>query len=130
MKEPERHSDPKRNSILNRALTDLDRIINEHDPEVDTSINNGVWDRLDKMALEIEAHAAAKRTAVMYDTLNAEQKAWLDTLVTFDTDGGILTVWGDVSGSVWGNVRGSVLGNVGGSVFGDVLSNNTKETTE
>ena len=51
-----RHEDTKRNLILNRALSDLDRIINGHDPEVDTSINNGVWDRLDRMALEIEAH--------------------------------------------------------------------------
>ncbi|WP_411975959.1 hypothetical protein [Sulfitobacter faviae] len=51
-----RHEDTKRNLILNRALSDLDRIINDHAPAVDTSINNGVWDRLDRMALEIEAH--------------------------------------------------------------------------
>lgn len=54
----ERHKDAERNLILNRTLSDLDDIINGHDPEIDTSINNGVWDRLDKMALEIEARAA------------------------------------------------------------------------
>ena len=54
----ERHKDTERNLILNRTLSDLDDIINGHDPEIDTSINNGVWDRLDKMALEIEARAA------------------------------------------------------------------------
>ena len=56
MKDPERYKDLERNKILNRALTDLDKIINQHAPGIDTSINNGVWDRLDKMALEIEAH--------------------------------------------------------------------------
>lgn len=55
----ERHKDTERNLILNRTLSDLDDIINGHDPEIDTSINNGVWDRLDKMALEIEARAIA-----------------------------------------------------------------------
>ena len=57
-----RHKDTARNAILNRALMDLDDIINGHDPEIDTSINNGVWDRLDKMALEIEEHAARTTT--------------------------------------------------------------------
>lgn len=51
---PERHANKSRNLILNKTLTDLDDIINGHDPEIDTSINNGVWDRLDKMAIEIE----------------------------------------------------------------------------
>ena len=55
---PATYEDTTRNGILNRTLSDLDRIINDHDPEVHTSIKNGVWDRLDKMALEIEAHAA------------------------------------------------------------------------
>lgn len=54
----ERHANTARNLILNKTLTDLDRIINDHDPEVDTSINNGVWDRLDKMAVDIEALSA------------------------------------------------------------------------
>lgn len=60
---PERHADTARNVILNRALMDLDRIINGHDPENDTSLNNLVWDRLDKMAVEIEARAAAQTAA-------------------------------------------------------------------
>lgn len=58
----ERFTDNDRNLILNRTLTDLDRIINDHDPEVDTSLNNGIWDRLDKMACEIEARAAMQPT--------------------------------------------------------------------
>ena len=53
-KEPDRYKNKARNVILNHALKDLDDIINGHDPEVDTSINNGVWDRLEKMAMEIE----------------------------------------------------------------------------
>lgn len=52
------HNDRARNRILNEALTDLDRIINEHDPDIDTSINNAVWDRLDKMGVELERKAA------------------------------------------------------------------------
>jgi hypothetical protein len=59
MTAPERHTDTARNKILNSALSDLDQIINGHDPETDTSINNIVWDRLDKLALEIEAKARA-----------------------------------------------------------------------
>lgn len=54
MNEQERHKNTRRNLILNQTLTDLETIINAHDPEVDTSISNGVWDRLDKMAVEIE----------------------------------------------------------------------------
>lgn len=50
-----RHNDTDRNLILNRALTDIERIATGHDPEVDVPINQGVWDRLDKMAQEIEA---------------------------------------------------------------------------
>ena len=65
----ERHTDTGRNKILNRAMTDLDNIINGHDPEIDTSINNSVWDRLDKMAMEIEARAAI---AAMPDTKTLE----------------------------------------------------------
>ncbi len=55
-----RHQDTARNLILNRTSSDLEDIIWGHDPEVDTSINNGVWDRLDKMALEIEEGQAAR----------------------------------------------------------------------
>lgn len=58
----------------------------------------------------------------MYNTLNAKQKAWFDTLVTLDTYGGIRTV----EGHVWGSVKGDVKGNVWGSVGGQ----DTKETTE
>ena len=54
---PKRHSDTARNLILNRALSDLGEIIYGHDPEINTSISNGVWDRLDKMALEIETRS-------------------------------------------------------------------------
>lgn len=57
--EPERHKDRKRNLILNRTVPDLDEIVNQHDPEVHVPINDGIWDRLDKMALEIEAHTHA-----------------------------------------------------------------------
>lgn len=56
----DRHKDTDRNLILNRTLKDLDEIINGHDPEVDTSINNLVWDRLDEMAVEIERHVKQK----------------------------------------------------------------------
>jgi len=60
----ERHADKERNVLLNTALSDLDKIINGHNPEVDTSINNLVWDRLDKLAVAIEAKAA-DRIAVL-----------------------------------------------------------------
>ena len=43
-----------RNVIITRATNDLDEIINNHDPEIDVPIKDGVWDRLDKMAVEIE----------------------------------------------------------------------------
>lgn len=46
-----------RNLVLNRTHTDLENIINGHDPEVG-NLNNDIWDRLDKMALEIEALSA------------------------------------------------------------------------
>lgn len=52
-----RQSDTSRNLILNQTLTDLEDIINGHDPEVDSSINNGIWDRLDKMAVAVEQAA-------------------------------------------------------------------------
>ena len=61
----ERHADTERNRILNIALTDLNAIINGHNPDVDTSINNMVWDRLDKLACDVEllAHRRASQAA-------------------------------------------------------------------
>ena len=53
---PERHKDTTRNKLLNQCLTDLDKIVNQHDPETDTSINNGVWGRLDKLSCDLEKH--------------------------------------------------------------------------
>ncbi|AUR03153.1 hypothetical protein PhaeoP72_01168 [Phaeobacter inhibens] len=49
-----RHKDAARNLILNRALDDLEQIISNHDPETDVPIKDGVWDRLDRLACEIE----------------------------------------------------------------------------
>lgn len=54
-----RHTDKQRNLIINRCSTDLEKIINGHNPETG-NLNNDVWDRLDKMALEIEAHLASR----------------------------------------------------------------------
>ncbi|WRH62091.1 MAG: bZIP transcription factor [Fuscovulum sp.] len=62
-----RHADRERNLLLNTALSDLDSIINYHNPEVDTSLNNLVWDRLDKLAVAIEARAAARLSALTAD---------------------------------------------------------------
>ena len=55
----ERHSNKQRNLIINRCSTDLETIINGHDPEIG-NLNNDVWDRLDKMAVEIEAALASR----------------------------------------------------------------------
>lgn len=49
-----RFENTARNLIINQTSTDLENIINGHDPEVG-NLNNDVWDRLDKMALAIEA---------------------------------------------------------------------------
>jgi hypothetical protein len=65
MTDPKRHEDGSRNVIITRATNDLDTIINGHDPEVDVPISDGVWNRLDKMTVEIEVHAAAKIIAVL-----------------------------------------------------------------
>ena len=54
MTEPMRHRNGARNVIITRATIDLDKIINSHDPEIDVPIRDGVWDRLDEMAVEIE----------------------------------------------------------------------------
>ncbi len=48
-----RHSDQKRNGILNSCSLDLSDIVQSHDPEIH-NLNNRVWDRLHAMALEIE----------------------------------------------------------------------------
>lgn len=48
-----RHSNKARNVILNTASTDLSKIVSEFDPEHD-HLGNKVWDRLDKMACELE----------------------------------------------------------------------------
>ena len=50
---PERHKDKDRNRIINQTVTDLDNIINRHDPEVDNPIKDGVWNRLDKMGCDL-----------------------------------------------------------------------------
>lgn len=50
----ERHANTVRNLIINQTSTDLEQIIYGHDPE-QSILNNDVWDRLDKMACEIEA---------------------------------------------------------------------------
>lgn len=53
----ERHQDEMRNIIINRTSSDLEQIINGHDPDID-NLGNRVWDRLDMMACEIEARHA------------------------------------------------------------------------
>ncbi|WP_376711093.1 DUF551 domain-containing protein [Pseudochrobactrum lubricantis] len=50
----ERHANTARNLIINQTSTDLEQIIYGHDPE-QSILDNDVWDRLDKMACEIEA---------------------------------------------------------------------------
>lgn len=70
--EQTRHKDTERNLILNRALTDLEQIINCHDPEIDVPIKDGVWNRLDKMAQEIEDRPAP---AVSVEPLEAVRDA-------------------------------------------------------
>jgi hypothetical protein len=76
----ERHADRERNLLLNTALSDLDNIINYHNPEVDTSLNNLVWDQLDKLAVAIEAKAAVRMSALTAE--NAELRAILATIVS------------------------------------------------
>lgn len=50
---PARHADPARNRALNSCSSDLETIINGHDPEIH-HLGNRVWDRLDALAVEIE----------------------------------------------------------------------------
>lgn len=58
----DRHSDTRRNVIINRTSTDLENIVNGHDPDIH-HLGNRVWDRLDKMAVEIEQHALEAQSA-------------------------------------------------------------------
>ncbi|WP_449043767.1 hypothetical protein [Paracoccus versutus] len=58
--ELERHADTERNRIINRCSTDLEIIVNGHDPEVH-NLNVRVWDRLDRMAVEVEQHLAHRK---------------------------------------------------------------------
>lgn len=50
---PTRHADPDRNRALNSCSSDLETIINGHDPEIH-HLGNRVWDRLDALAVELE----------------------------------------------------------------------------
>lgn len=58
----DRHSDRRRNVIINHTSTDLENIVNGHDPDIH-HLGNRVWDRLDKMAVEIEQHAIEAQAA-------------------------------------------------------------------
>lgn len=49
-----RHNDLERNQIINQACTDLEDIINGHDPEIH-NLGHRVWDRLDKLAMSVES---------------------------------------------------------------------------
>lgn len=73
---PMRHTDTERNKIINRTSTDLGNIINGHDPDVD-NLGIRVWDRLDQMAVEIEARTTP---ANVTDTAELEQRARTATL--------------------------------------------------
>ena len=80
-----RHTDKRRNLIINRCSTDLEKIINGHNPETG-NLNNDVLDRLDKMALEIEAHLAS-REAQQAATPTAQEamavmRQWPDPLTS------------------------------------------------
>lgn len=55
----DRHRDKERNVILNKASTDLESIIKEHDPEID-QLGIRVWDRLELLAQHIEAHTSRR----------------------------------------------------------------------
>lgn len=59
--ERERHKDLERNQLLNAASRDLWEIVSSHDPEAH-HLGNRVWDRLDRLALEIELHILNRRT--------------------------------------------------------------------
>jgi hypothetical protein len=54
-----RHRDTERNRLLSQTVSDLFKIIENHDPEVDIPIASGVWDRLDKLSVDVEARILA-----------------------------------------------------------------------
>lgn len=112
----ERHANTARNLIINQTSTDLDNIINGHDPER-SILNNDVWDRLDKMACEIEALsktvdvAAVREVPVSIDKLIAELKSAVDMCFSWsgsallanelnatDTDEGHISLYKDLCG--------------------------------
>jgi hypothetical protein len=59
VKPEERHSDTERNRLLSQTVSDLFKIIENHDPEVDIPIASGVWDRLYKLSVDVEARILA-----------------------------------------------------------------------
>ncbi|KAB0538083.1 hypothetical protein [Pseudochrobactrum saccharolyticum] len=67
----ERHENTSRNHIINQTSTDLEQIINGHDPD-QSILNNDVWDRLDKMACEIEALAKPVDVAAVREKVARE----------------------------------------------------------
>ncbi|MEK1908206.1 MAG: hypothetical protein AAAB13_20730 [Pseudomonas sp.] len=64
--DPDRFKNVERNKIINGCSCDLSSIINGFNPNVQ-NLNGMVWDRLDKMALEIEALAALSDTTPQHD---------------------------------------------------------------
>lgn len=54
---PNRHTDTGRNKILIGAVRKLDEIINRHDPEIDVTVNAGVWNALDQLCHSLETAA-------------------------------------------------------------------------
>lgn len=46
---PHASGSPALNKLITEATNDLQRIVNDHDPEVDCPIKDGVWDRLAKL---------------------------------------------------------------------------------
>jgi hypothetical protein len=69
-----RHADLERNVILNRAITDLENIINGHDPEIH-NLGNRVWDRLDDLAIAVEGRSKERIEAL--EKLARECRAWV-----------------------------------------------------
>lgn len=59
----ERHRDLERNRLLNEASRDLWEIVSSYDPEAN-HLGNRVWDRLDRLALEVEIHTLNRRADV------------------------------------------------------------------
>lgn len=59
----ERHSDIARNLVINKACSDIEDIVLTHDPDTDAPIDHGIWDRLDRMAMDIEARHHSQEPA-------------------------------------------------------------------